>query len=79
MLKLYPKTGRKHQIRIHCSNGDCPILGDPKYNFNSSRKESSNNLFLHAGAIEFTDLYGNKINVKAELPIHFTKYIKFDN
>jgi len=28
-LKLYPRTGRKHQLRIHCAEIlGCPILGD---------------------------------------------------
>lgn len=31
-LALYPRTGRKHQLRIHCANGlGCPIVGDTKY------------------------------------------------
>ena len=42
-------------------------------------KDKSKNLFLHAGEIEFTDQLGKKINLKAELPQHFRKYIKIDN
>ena len=31
-LELMPRTGRTHQIRVHCASGlDCPILGDPVY------------------------------------------------
>ncbi len=76
LLKLYPKSGRKHQIRIHCSINGCPILADSKYNNNSIHKNECNNLFLHAGEIEFIDQLGKKINIKADLPIHFRKYIK---
>tara|TARA_B100000965_G_scaffold389357_1_gene394934 strand:- start:1194 stop:2078 length:885 start_codon:yes stop_codon:yes gene_type:complete len=79
LLKLYPKTGRKHQIRIHCSINGCPILADSKYNNSSVYKNESNNLFLHAGEIEFIDQSGKKINIKADLPIHFRNYIKIDN
>ena len=79
LLKLYPKSGRKHQIRIHCSINGCPILADSKYNKNYIDKDKSKNLFLHAGEIEFTDQLGKKINLKAELPQHFRKYIKIDN
>ena len=78
-LKLFPKTGRKHQIRIHCSINGCPILADSKYNDNSTYSDRGNNLFLHAGEIEFVDQLGKKINVKAQLPAHFRKYIKIDN
>lgn len=32
-IALYPRTGRKHQLRIHCSQGlGCPIVGDGRYN-----------------------------------------------
>ena len=79
LLKLFPKTGRKHQIRIHCAVNGCPILADLKYNTNSTYNNKSNSLYLHAGEIEFIDQLGKKINVKAELPSHFTKYIKIDN
>ena len=30
-LELQPITGRTHQLRVHCSHINCPILGDPQY------------------------------------------------
>lgn len=30
-LKLFPKTGRSHQLRVHCLALGHPILGDPFY------------------------------------------------
>ena len=30
-LELYPRTGRTHQIRVHCAQMGCPVLGDPVY------------------------------------------------
>ena len=47
---LYPKTGRTHQLRVHCSHKDGldnPILGDPLYGFRNRR------LFLHAELLSF--------------------------
>lgn len=30
-IEAIPKTGRKHQIRLHCADFGCPIFGDPFY------------------------------------------------
>jgi len=50
-LALYPKTGRTHQLRVHCAHQEglnAPILGDPLYG-----KEKADRLYLHAEAIRF--------------------------
>lgn len=30
-LSLHPRTGRTHQVRVHCAALGCPLLGDPVY------------------------------------------------
>jgi tRNA pseudouridine32 synthase/23S rRNA pseudouridine746 synthase len=30
-LALQPRTGRTHQVRVHCATLGCPVLGDPVY------------------------------------------------
>nr|WP_294725358.1 RluA family pseudouridine synthase [Prevotella sp.] len=48
-IALYPKTGRTHQLRVHCAHGEglhAPIVGDPLYGNERARR-----LFLHAEAI----------------------------
>ena len=50
-LALYPKTGRTHQLRVHCAHHEglnAPILGDPLYG-----NEKAPRLFLHAEEITF--------------------------
>lgn len=39
-LKLRPVTGRTHQLRVHCAYGGFPILGDPQYGNEDSRRLS---------------------------------------
>jgi len=30
-LSVLLKTGRTHQVRLHCAQGGCPVWGDPLY------------------------------------------------
>jgi len=36
-LELKPRTGRTHQIRVHCAALGCPVVGDPVYGEGSTR------------------------------------------
>ena len=47
-VQALPKTGRTHQIRLHCLKAGFPIVGDPFY---SDDKE--NPLLLHARSLSF--------------------------
>jgi 23S rRNA pseudouridine1911/1915/1917 synthase len=37
-LRLFPKTGRTHQIRVHCAFSGAPLLGDNVYTDHGSRQ-----------------------------------------
>ncbi len=55
LVELKPKTGRKHQLRLHLHSIGHPILGDKKY-FNKTIKianQKFNRHLLHACKIEF--------------------------
>lgn len=61
-IALYPKTGRTHQLRVHCAHHEglnAPILGDPLYG-----NEKASRLHLHAEEITFEHpLTGKKITI----------------
>ena len=52
-IRLFPKTGRSHQLRIHMKYIGHPILGDRFY-FSDSKADR---LMLHAQTIEYTHPY----------------------
>ena len=64
-IRLYPITGRSHQLRIHMSEIGHPILGDELYGTEESRKASPR-LLLHSTRIAFIQpLSGVKIDINS--------------
>ncbi len=60
-LALYPKTGRSHQLRVHCLAIGHPILGDNFYGNDESRS-AADRLQLHALSITLRHPVGGKWN-----------------
>ncbi len=58
LLRVYPQTGRTHQIRVHATYGGHPIAGDQKYGDKEFNQYMHNyglkRLFLHATKLEFS-------------------------
>jgi 23S rRNA pseudouridine1911/1915/1917 synthase len=49
-LALKPRTGRTHQLRVHCRQMGCPIIGDPVYAKKDARFPDAT-LMLHAAEL----------------------------
>lgn len=85
LLKINIVTGRTHQIRVHLSYIDHPLIGDSKYgdfNINKIFEKDFNykNQFLHAYSISFNKLpnelsYLSNKTFKAKLPLNKEKII----
>lgn len=71
-LELTPKTGRTHQLRVHCSTMGFPILGDKVY----GKAIEGTPLQLHARRLG-VPLYPKKepIAVTAPVPLHMAKHL----
>ena len=57
-IRLFPETGRSHQLRVHMREIGHPILGDPLYASGAARQYER--LMLHAEALRFRHPDGGK-------------------
>lgn len=70
LLRLRPKTGRTHQLRVHLSSLDLPILGDALYG-----GQAADRLYLHSYSLEI-EIPGQETQIfTAEYPSSFDKII----
>lgn len=73
-LELYPLTGRTHQLRIHMSDNDSPILGDRIYGDKENNLKGKG-LFLTAIALQFKHpITEEELNIEIPTPKKFSKY-----
>jgi len=66
-LELRPRTGRTHQLRVHCAALGCPVVGDPVYGSSASKEP----LQLYARSITLP-LYPARpaLEITAPVPPH---------
>ena len=67
LIKVKPKTGRHHQIRVQLSSIGCKIKGDVKYGAKRANKDKS--ICLHSYCMSFVHPVKNEsINLKCDFP-----------
>ncbi len=64
LIKALPKTGRTHQIRVHCAAWGFPIIGDAVY---GSKSKLIARHALHAAELEF-EYQGKQYHFAAPVP-----------
>ena len=80
LIRLEPRTGRSHQLRVQCAKRHLPIIGDQTYgdfalNREFAKAVKSKRLFLHSLETSFTYAFGGKtfaFKANAPLPPDFT-------
>jgi 23S rRNA-/tRNA-specific pseudouridylate synthase len=83
LIKLEPRTGRSHQLRVQCAKRGLPIVGDQTYgDFRANREfakaTETKRLFLHSLETSFNYEWGGrsyKFAAKAPLPDEFEKFL----
>lgn len=75
LLRLKPKSGRKNQLRVHCSESGHPIVGDKKY---KAVTNPLKRMCLHAHKITFTHpITKRSMTFASPLPEVFHKILDF--
>jgi 23S rRNA pseudouridine1911/1915/1917 synthase len=73
-VRLMPKTGRTHQLRVHLAHFGNPVLGD--FLYGKTRGKDFPRLALHAHRIEFIHPFtGNGMTVTSPLPEDLRRYM----
>lgn len=75
LVKIKIETGRTHQIRVHMTHINHPILGDPVYG-NFHHKFNLNHQLLHCSNLSFADKDGTRREYFAYPHQEFLKYQK---
>lgn len=72
-LNVTLETGKKNQIRVHCSNAGHPVVGDEKY---GSTQNPLKRLGLHARLLAFNHpATGKRMSFESPLPPAFLRYV----
>jgi 23S rRNA-/tRNA-specific pseudouridylate synthase len=87
LLGVEIKTGRTHQIRVHCAHINHPVVGDETYNAGRDKTVANleirqaisnlNRFFLHAEKLSFTHpKTGERLDFVAALPPELTDFLE---
>ncbi len=71
LLEVEPKTGRTHQIRVHLTAVNHPVVGDTLYGPKRPMALGFTRTALHARSIQFETIAGKKVKIECPLPQDF--------
>jgi 23S rRNA pseudouridine1911/1915/1917 synthase len=68
LVSVVPRTGMRHQIRVHLANAGYPIVGDELYGGPPHPSLPTGRFWLHLEEIRFDSPASGRVTVKAPLP-----------
>ncbi len=71
LVEAYPRTGRRHQIRVHLYSLGHPIVGDRLYGDRAIQRDCPR-MMLHARTLTIRTPTGDELTVEAPVPESFT-------
>jgi tRNA pseudouridine32 synthase/23S rRNA pseudouridine746 synthase len=75
LLKAFPATGRRHQIRVHLFSIGHPVVGDLRYGDRSVQGRFPP-IMLHALTVEFRSPGGKDLRIEAPVPATFSSVLE---
>ena len=83
LIRLEPRTGRSHQLRVQCAKRHLPIIGDQTYGDFARNREFAKHtrmkrLFLHSMETSFDYEFGGRkysFAATAPPPVEFEKFL----
>lgn len=75
LLEVRPRTGRRHQIRVHLYSIGHPVLGDPLYG-DKAVQSSYPRLMLHARRLSLHLPSGQRLTLEAPIPESFSRVVQ---
>ena len=75
-IRLSPKTGRTHQIRVHLASIGHPVLGDSLYGGKTGKGVAMPRQALHAHKLELEYPEGNIIKLESPLPQDISSHME---
>ncbi len=75
IVAVTPRTGSRHQIRVHLADAGFPIVGDHLYGGPETAALAPGRFWLHLGSLALDSPASGHIKVTAPLPADLTSLI----
>jgi 23S rRNA pseudouridine1911/1915/1917 synthase len=68
LIEVWPRTGRRHQIRVHLASIGHPLVGDALYGGPADLELAPGRFWLHLSEVAFESSSSGHVTIQAPLP-----------